>query len=126
MSEVTNYRLEVLVQALGEVDAARLVERLGGTRWHMPVKGPLPEGHLIVEVLGAEAGEKLRVFARGETVQIPRDRQILERLVCELYEQGRTLNELVLLFKRDVRNIQRAIARHRARQAAGRQAELFS
>lgn len=110
----------LLAECVGPVAAALLVERLGGTKWRIP--NSFKPGWVFAEIIGEADAARLCAQFRGETVRIPRDGTIIDRLIAERQEAGATLNELALQFRRDVRSIQYALARHRSRQHRERMA----
>jgi hypothetical protein len=116
--------LDALIAAIGLPDTIRLIEALGGTRWHVPKA--LPADHPWIGVLGAETAGKLRDAFDGETgLRIPRDKRVLDGLIYRDYEAGMSQNALAIQYRLDVRSVQNALARHRARQAEAGQGDLF-
>ena len=117
----TSDALQTLLAAIGEADTVKLIQALGGTRWHVPAK--LPDCHPWATTIGYPAATKLAQACQGETgLRIPRDQGVIDRLIAEA-ARGRTQNDLAVMFQRDLRSIQAAIKRHYARQLKDRQRE---
>lgn len=117
--------LRLLIDCIGEADAVRLIEKLGGTRWHVPKRiGP---EHPWTLAIGPEPAARLAALVAGETgFRIPRDQGVIDGLIHAAWRRGMSQNDLAVLHRRDVRSIQNAIARHRRRAAEReRQADLF-
>lgn len=116
--------LQLLLDCLGEADTVALIEALRGTRWNIPASGKLADGHALVEFLGREKADKLGAYLAGETgFRIPVDQGVVDRLIHEAHASGITQNQIALRFKKDVRTVQLAIKRHKAKLDSQRQAE---
>ena len=118
--------MQLLLDALDTVDVVLMVQRLGGTRWSVPASGRLPDGHLWIQVLGDEKAGRLARYLAGEAdIRIPRDIGIIDHLIYESRKAGLGVNDLALMYGKDVRSIIRAIGRHRQAMAEKAQMGLF-
>lgn len=90
--------LRMLVRCMGESDAFKLVESLGGTKLRVPQA--FVEGHLLLDVISVRAFLGLINEYGGIDVQLPKYdsvlRQIRHKRVNALLDQGLTNKEVAL------------------------------
>lgn len=115
--------LSLLLEAIGLEDTLRAIDLLGGTVWHVP--RALAPDHPWVEALGPEVAERLRAYAAGDTLTIPRDRGALDALVARDAASGMNQNQLARKYRMHVRSVRNALARHRERQARAAHGDIF-
>lgn len=91
-------QLRMLVRAIGEDAAFRLVKARGGTVLHVPVR--LDEDHPLCDLLGPGAYGQLVQHYGSTKVELPKAdsllRQVMHARVHELDDEGATLNEIAL------------------------------
>lgn len=116
--------LDHIITTIGIDDTARLIEMLGGTRWYVGDK-PWPTTHPVVAALGEEKTELLRVAFAGDTLEIPRDKTIIDGLMYADQQRGMGMNDLVTKYRQSVRQIRRRIQRHLQRMLQAQQPDLF-
>lgn len=61
--------MQELAEVIGEADAIKLGQAMGGARIYFPKQ--LPEDHPLLFLIGAEKAEQLCHYYQGDTLEIP-------------------------------------------------------
>lgn len=115
--------MQGLIEALGEADAVRLVEALGGTRWALGRGRPVPVEWIAA--LGEEKAAALREVFREGVLVIPRDRSIRDRLIYQAWSAGADYNALALKWRMHSQTVREAVNRERERRHRAATGDLF-
>jgi len=115
--------MQGLIEVLGEADAVRLVEALGGTRWALGRGRPVPPEWIVV--LGEEKAAVLREAFRGEDLFIPKDSAVIDGLIYRDWAAGQNYNALALKWRLHSATIRKVVNRERERRHRAATGDLF-
>lgn len=106
---------------IGEHDARRLCDALGGTLLYVPAM--VGANHPICAAIGAASAKKLCDHFKGETLQLPKS-YLRRTRVLQLYERGgMTLAQIALATDYSERHVMHILAESRSDDG---QLELFA
>lgn len=120
-------RARVIAELIGLPATLKLVERFGGVRVYVPQT--MPPSHALVDLLGADAAERLsRAFGGDEHFDVPRctlaARRLRDAALIADFLDGTSHRALALKYRLTERAVRKIIARAGI-TADDRQPELF-
>lgn len=119
-------QLRLLVRAIGEEAAFRIVAARGGTVLHVPAR--LNEDHPICDLIGGHAFGLLVQHHGGMKIELPKSdsllRQVRHRRVIEMDAAGHSLNEIALSTNYSRRHVISVLGE--ARREQPEQGDLFA